>query len=236
MEEEQKVAKIEEDSTPVQDAEESESSTDEAQVEEATSEQATEKQTPFHEHPRWKEIQEEKLEWKERAQKLEEQYLELAKPKTPEADPYADVEDKQTKDWYKQRDERMKQIAKEAAAVERQKAEIEIKALRDAYGQIAAKDFLKDHPDVKKGSDDLKQIVQKAQAIGGNLEDAYKIVMYESNAQKAVEAATKKKTKQTQDKLAANVETKGVPPSLPPKDDKSFDEAFGDAWKELEAT
>ena len=74
-----------------------ESSTGEETVStEATVPEAETKEPPFHEHPRWKEVQEEKRQAQERADRLEQQLLSISERlSTPKdtTDPYADMDD-----------------------------------------------------------------------------------------------------------------------------------------------
>jgi len=229
MTEENVVDNTETEATQTQEEEVSESSTDETQDEEATSEKATE-QVPFNEHPRFKELIDEKNELKDEVKQLRNQVFDAVKPREVEQDPNTG-KSLEEKAFYEDMDKRMRKVAAE----ERKKAEVEIQAVRNEYGKLAANQFLNAHPDVSKGSEELKQVVRKAQEIGGNLEDAYKIVMFDSNAQREVEKERKSKQQKTKEKIAANVETKGLPAgAIKAKDDKSFEDTFNDAFKDVE--
>lgn len=213
------------------------SSLEETQLEEPTSEEGVEKEVPFHQHPRFKELVDQKNEAKQQADLLQQKLLELTDKaltrKEPSEDPYADL-DGESKRWLKQRDVQVEEIARRVAAEERKKAEVEIQMVRNEYGKVAAQQFLSGHPDVNKGSDELRTIVNKAREIGGNLDDAYKIVMFEKNGEAAARRATQKKQQQIKEKLAANVETKGTSDKgLKPKGPEDFDSAFLEAEKEL---
>lgn len=236
MMEENQVANISEESTLEETDETSDSSTEETQDSEATEEQATEEQTPLHEHPRFKEVIGEKNELKEQVQALQNKLLEVTDRVTTnqqsKEDPYADL-DQQSKAWLKQRDAQVEEIARRVATEERKKAEVEMQAVRNEYGKLAAQQFLDKHEDVKRGSEELTKIVEKAKAIGGNLEDAYKVVMFDKNVEKAVQGATKKRQEKIKEKIKANVETEGVGEGLKSQDKISFDDSFAKAEKDL---
>jgi len=229
MQEELNDEKLELETSPEQDEESSSSSDEETQDEEATSEKATE-EVPFNEHPRFKQLIDEKNELKDEVKQLRNQVFDAVKPKEVEQDPLAGKSPEEKEFW-----RNVKEISrKEAMEVAKQK-EAELQAIRNEYGKVAANQFLSSHPDVKKGSEELKQVVKKAQEIGGNLEDAYKIVMFDSNAQREVEKVKKVKQQKTKEKIAANVETKTLPPgAIKAKDDLSFEETFNDVFKQAE--
>ena len=227
MFEEEKDENIVEDTSLEQDEETSDSSTEETQNEEATSEKATEK-VPFNEHPRFKELINEKNELKDEVKQLRNQVFDAVKPKEAEQDPNAG-KSLEEKAFYEDMDVRTKRIVDNAI----KKAEEKVQVVYDAYGKIAAERFLDKHPDIKKGSQELKDIVKKAQQIGGNLEDAYKIEMFDSNAQREVEKVKKVKQAKTKEKIAANVETRNLPPqAIKAKDDLSFADTFDKTWKD----
>ena len=230
MVEEKLVENTETQATETQDEETLDSSTDETQDEEATSEKATE-EVPFNEHPRFKELISEKNELKDEVKQLRNQVFDAVKPKEDKTDQDAG-KSLEEKAFYQDMDKRMRKVAAE----ERSKAEVEIQAVRNEYGKLAANQFLNSHPDVKKGSEELKDVVRKAQEIGGNLEDAYKIVMFDSNAQREVEKVKQKKVLKTKEKVAANVETKSLPEgAIKARDDKSFEDTFNAAYDKTEA-
>ena len=233
MSEEIKDDNIELESSPVQDEEVSDSSTEEteaSQSEEATSTKAT-ADGPFNEHPRFKELIEEKNEYREQLRQMQQQLLDVTRPKETEQDPYAGKTAEEVQFW-----QQVEKIAERKAAAERKKAESEIQAVRNEYGKIAANQFLSAHPDVPKGSQELKDIVKTAQELGGNLEAAYKVVMFDSNAQRKVEEVKKSQLKKTKEKMAANVETKSLPVgAIKAKDDLSFADTFNKAFADIDS-
>lgn len=225
-------ANVELEPSTTQDANpESDSSTEEPQTEEATSQQASEKDLPFHEHPAWKSFQDRKdkevQKERERSDRLEQQLLELTnKALTPQQK--EEVEQKiYTAETPEEREfwQKVEQVAESRAkATEkriRQEFEAKEKALLNQYGQMAAKQFLEEHPDIKKGSDELREIVKIASSRNLDLDEAYKIAMFDKNVQLAADKERKKQVQKKQEKLAANVETKSLPPtSLPPQSGK----------------
>lgn len=205
-----------------------ESSTVENQSAEATAKQATEKEVPFNEHPRWKEIQEEKRQAVEAAANAKAQaeyYRGIAEAsklsKEEIQDKIYEANTPEEKRFYETIEKIAEQkVLKSEKALEarlRKEYEESLKSRDTLVGQFVANEFLKSHPDLKKGTAEMGEITRKAQLFSSAgiplteaLDEAYKSVMFEKNAQMAVEAERKKTQQKTQDKIAANVETKGV--------------------------
>jgi hypothetical protein len=207
-----------------------ESST-EAQTEEATSPKATEKEPPFNEHPRWKELQEERRELREQNNRLQEQLFQIAnnsRPMQPQIE--EKIEEAATPEerefWRKVDDRAEKRAeAKIKNLVEEFKKEKQV--LYDQFGQMAAKEFLKDHANIQKGSAELKEIVNTARTKNLDLDDAYKLVMFDKEKEMAAENAKRQKQDQNKKKLAANVERGTVSTEAPIIQDPSdFDAVF----------
>lgn len=224
----------EQESSPVEDEEVESSTTEETQDEEATSEKAPEKEPPFHEHPRWQEVQEQRKQAEDSAAKAkaEAEYYrglaEASKPKENEPDPYAGM-DAETKAFWENVDKRAE--AKALSIVDKARKEAteplrqQLQASNKLLGNVIAKDFLKEHPELSKESPEMKLITKKAESevrfgkdINDALDDAYRVVMFDKVGQMAAEKEKKKTQSQTKKKLAANVETKTVSrQSLPSK-------------------
>lgn len=214
-----------------------ESSPVEPQSEEATSPKATEKEPPFHEHPRWKELQEERKELREQNQRLQEQLFQIANSSRPvqaqvEEKLYEAATPEEREFWHKiEKIADVKSEAKIKNIVE--EFQKEKKVLYDTYGQLAAKDFLKDHPTIKRGSDEMKEIITTANSKKLDLEDAYKLVMFDKEKEMAAENARKEKQDENKKKLAANVERGTISKESPVNPEKlDFESAFDKAWKD----
>jgi len=242
MPEEIQEANTEQETSPVPDEEIVDSSTTEIQDEEATSQKATEE--PFHEHPRFRQLIDEKNELKQEVQQLRQHVLDSSKPKEPQEDPYEQFADEEQKRLAKQWDKHITEVARKAAAEERKLAEGELDVYRRMVGGVIAKDFIKSHDDVKKGSPEMVEITKKAQIyarsgmdLGDALEDAYKVVMSEQHVQNAAEKAQKKQQQKTKEKIAANVETSGVSQDkLSGSEPATLEDAFKKAEKEMGIT
>ena len=188
---------------------------------EATGKEAEPKEPPFNEHPRWKEVMEEKRIAQERADRLEQQLLEisgkLATPKTNEADPYEGLEG-DMKDWAKFIDQRAEAKAKAIAKQEREAYMKEHQVTREQLAMIAYKEFKTRHPDVKPNSPEENAIASKVK-LGYSPDDAYEIVVGSTKRQALEEELAKiKQGKQkvvTKQKLAANLETDGLTSGSP---------------------
>lgn len=207
------------------------SSTTETQDGEATPQKATEKEPPFHEHPRWKEKQEEIRELKEQNQRLQEQFFQIAsnpKPTQPQIEEkiYEATTPEEREFWQKvEKVAEQKSDAKIKNLVEEFKKEKQV--LYDQFGQLAAREFLKDHPNIQKGSDELREIISTARTKNLDLEDAYRITMFDREKEMAAETARKEKQEQNKKKLAANVERGTVSTEAPiNRDADDFDAVF----------
>ena len=191
---------------------------------EATEPQAETKEPPFNEHPRWKEVQEEKRVAQERADRLEQQLMDisnkLATPKEPGKDPY-DGMNEEMREWAKFIDNRAEAIADKRAEKERKLYREEQTQTKQQLAMIAYKEFQTRHPDVQPNSSEENAIAKRV-SMGYSPDDAYEIIVG-STKRKALEeelAKTRRvKAKNTQ-KLAANLETGGVASGSPiqPKD------------------
>lgn len=203
------------------------------QTEEATSQKATEKEVPFHEHPRWKELQEEKKEARDRADRLERQLFEMTSRLTPQQQQQKveeniyEAKTPEEKAFWQEVDRRAEKKAAERENKLRAELEEEKKLIFSQTGSILAKDFLKAHPDIEKGSPEMQKIMDKAtiyQRAGMSLMDAMDEAYTNVMAPKMVEAARneeKEKIKQqNKQKLAANVETKTIPQNSMPSQSK----------------
>ena len=201
-------ANTEQESSTVQD-ENTESSP--VQSEETPSPKVTEKEPPFHEHPRFKELVEEK-------NNLQRQLVDLAnKALTPQQN-QAQIEQKvydaktpEEKAFWEQVEKVADSISAKRERKLRDELDAEKKVIYTQTGQLLANEFLKVHPDIKKGSSELKEIVDTARNKGLDLDEAYKLVMFD----KQVEAVAARKQEKTQEviknKVAANLETKTIP-------------------------
>lgn len=235
------------ESSPVTDEQQpSESSTEETQPSEATEQEAVE-QTPLHEHPRFKEVIQEKNEYKQQAAELQQKLVEITSrittPKDPEADPYAGLTPEE-KNFYRNLDDRtQKQVdraVQKAREEERKNYESQLGSIYKAYGELAANEFLRSHPDLKRGSPEMEDIRKEAFAISKNptiedLDRAYKIVMFGKQQQLAAEKEKQKQKQMNQAKAKANLEQKSVPPNVLTKEDfTSVEDAFKKAETDLD--
>lgn len=242
-----------------------ESSPEETQTAEATAQQAAEN-APFHEHPAWisfrdrkeSEVQDLKNqlnEVKQQAGLSQKQVLDVLQNaisgKGQDEGPLANA-DQQTKEWAERF---LKPVVNSIVKpeIDRAKKEAsepllnEVKMYRDMVGSVIADSFLSSHPDVKKGSPEMGRIVQKAQqeaAYGKDirkaLDDAYKVEMFDSNAQSAVEKVKQQQQVKNKQKQAANLETQSIPknqlPAQPNMGKEISADEFASVAKELGTT
>lgn len=229
----------------IEDVEGSESSAEETTETESSTEVVEVKETPFHEHPRFKELISEKNELKEANAKLQNQLFEVMKTPSTMA---AKVEDKiynantpEEREFWQTVERVAENKIERVRSEERNRYEGEMKNLQNMVGRTLANDFIKNHPDVEKGSPEMERIVSKAYrmaASGGDLsealEDSYRSVMFDTVKEKAVKAHQEKTKEKAKEKQKANVETTSVPKNSPvSKKFGDFDAAFDKTAKEL---
>lgn len=249
-------ANNDQESSPVQDVN-ADPSTVETQPAEGTAQKPVEKEVPFHEHPRFQQLLEKSKKADELEQKLQKteadlQYLRgmvesQKNPSTPE-DPYAHVTDPETKKWYQEQDKRMVAIAQKTSSERedklRKEFEQEKQILYQQFGKVAANEFIKAHPDLKRDSDEMKAIVRKAQVYTQSgmdyteaLDDAYRTVMFDKKIEKTAEDTRKQTQIKTQQKVQANLETQQVSQQgLPEKQRVSDKIEMGDFDKVIKET
>lgn len=210
-------------SSPAQDVrtESSTVETTEAQPAEGTAKQPVEKEVPFHEHPRWKEIQQEKEEAKRRAAFLEGQLQAIQQQQNKpiaEEDLYTGLSAEE-KVAYQNLDARTKKIFMKEIQARESQYENRIARAEGVIARIAEKEFRKENPDLEQNSPEEARI---AKLIGAGLdaEEAAWAVLGKKRAERAaLEKETQLKTKQqakTQEKIQANLETKSVSTTLQP--------------------
>lgn len=204
---------------------------------ETPTQQVEQKEVPFNEHPRWKEVQEEKRLARQEAEYLRQQNLqlmELAKgfqPKEATVDPYADMTPEE-KVFF----QRVRETA-------RQEAKAEAEALRKTYDTYIQKyehdtvksvyeEFKSRNPDVTpeeelamaKIAGPLRQAGKSAKEA---LDIASKSILYEKLVQKTEQQKKVQTTQKTQQKQEANLETTTVSSALPTKNPKETVREFG---------
>lgn len=187
-------------------------SSPEAPVEVTTTKtvQEEEQQTPFHEHPRWKELQEEKR-W------LKEQLaLANSRPIAPnnqqptvQDDPYAGMTAEE-KSFYQKIEDIADRKARKIVAEKEAIIGKELTETRQIMATVAYERFQSKHPDVLPNSPEEAQIAQLYQR-GYSLEDAYKVAMFEKVTNQKAQAAQVRSNQKVQQKIAANVETANIP-------------------------
>ena len=191
-------------------------STVEAPVETPT--QQVEPEKPFNEHPRFREIIEERNHWRDVAMRA----VQTPQPtQSAPDDPYANMTPEE-RVFYQKLDERAEKLVERKLAQVAPQFEQRIRDTQEAVVALSYERFQQLHPDVKSGSSEENAIAEKVQ-MGYPLEDAYKLVMFDkirTDKQNQVKTA---QTVKTQQKLAANVETQTIPTmSVKTKEKLSF--------------
>lgn len=140
-------------------------------------------------------------------------------PQQQPSDPYVGM-DAETEKFYRAIDQRTKQMIEQNNKHTQQV----IEAGKQEIAVMQARQFYKDHPDVKKGSPEEAEIAQYV-GQGLALETAYKAAMFD-RIKDQTETKVKKQVKQrVQLKKRANTESgSGIPRSAQPKDTRSLRE------------
>lgn len=187
---------------------------------EATAPQAEPKEPPFHEHPRWKEVQDEKRQLAEQNNKLMELLQKQSQPVMAQPQP-----DNQTPEekafWDKNR-----QFFQQESQPLINELKKEIQEAKMTTTAVVFKGFLKEHKDIVPGTPEAKKFVEYF-GKGLDLDDAYDAVYTPINERKrandVIEKARQTQQQRTQQKIAANVETNTVSPTaIPSEEGKSF--------------
>ena len=192
------------------------------------------KEPPFHEHPRWKELQEERRQLLQQNQKLMDILEKQQAPKVESArsDPFAKYPEAERPAWQEIYNI-AKMAAQEVAEKEGRPILQDIEQQKSVVAAMAYAAFQQRHPDIKPGSSEEAQVAEKIRA-GYHPEDAYIVVMSpKQNA--ALQAQIKsRETAKTKDKIAANLEFGSVPANSPiSQKPKTFREVAATAVEEF---
>ena len=143
---------------------------------EAQPEEITEKvDAPFHEHPRFKEIVEEKNWYRQQMERLMEQVQRPPQPEAPQVDPYAHMTAEEQA-FYRNMDKR---IEERAQAILQRSVTPQLNAGIEEIARLRVEQFRKDHPDVSANSSEEARISDKIRQ-GYLPEDAYRSVMWDT--------------------------------------------------------
>ena len=187
-----------------------------SESQEQTQQQETE-QAPFHEHPRFKELVEEKNWYKRKVDELiQRQQQPPAQPYFQQPlppDPYANMTPEEKVFWQKV-DERATLKAKEMVS----QIQPVIDAGRMELAQMKVSQFRQEHPDIKPNSPEEMAIAEKIQ-MGYIPDDAYFSVMGPRGIRVAEDKAKQQVKQKIEAKKQANVENRslsanaGLPPA-----------------------
>ena len=192
-----------------------------------TTAKKVEQEPPFHEHPRWKQLMEER----EYLRQQNQQLMEFAQKSQqiqsqPQRDPTIDMTPEEKAFWDKNR----QFIRQEAESIVKPREELfqrEIIELKQMNVALVAQNFFREHQDIKRGSIEESKIADLFRR-GIDLDTAYETVTAPLKAKQEVETVRKQfQTKQTE-KIKANVETSTVAEGIPRKDTRSFRQRLSD--------
>jgi len=211
---------VEQESSPVEDVEVEDSSTQEeeqAEVAEPTAEQGTQEQNVPYD--RFKEVNEEKNYWRGQAERLSQ-----PTPVKEEEDPYANIQDPQAKLFWQELDKRVEKRANKIADERTVIATQQNQALARQLANIQHKVYKSENVDVVEGSAEEQRIAQLVSTGIMSMEEATWAVMGQKRAAKAVTQKQQKQVKKTEMKAKANLSTGGIPAQsgLPQAEEKGF--------------
>jgi hypothetical protein len=161
-----------------------------------------EQNVPFNEHPRFKELIEEKNWYR---QQLERASLNQPQPQQPTTDPYASMTPEEERFW-RAVDQRAERIAE--AKIQRVNPMLE-SGLRELTN-MKVQQFRDAHKDIKPNSPEELAIAQRIQQ-GYIPEDAYRAVMWDRRSADAEKQANSNIKQKIEAKKQANVEQKSIP-------------------------
>ena len=193
---------------------------------EATAPKAEPKEPPFHEHPRWKEVQDEKRQLADQNRQLMEllqkqsQPVMVQQPQQPE-----NLTPEEKAFW-----EKNGQFFQKQAEPIIKQLDNKIQELQMTQMSLIYRDFQQRHPDVTPGSTEEAKIANYFKK-GLDLDTAYEAVFASIKAQKEIEKVKQSQQVRTQQKIAANVETNTVSPTaIPSEEGKSFRDRLRGAY------
>ena len=208
------------DSSPVQDVPVESSPIEQEQVTEQAPPTPSQPvvEPPFHEHPRWREVQQEKEQLRLEKQQLLETLQRVApQPHAqPEVDPYAGM-DPQTAEFYRQMDRRIEQKAAAIAAQQLQGITPAADNIRRELAEIKIAQFRRENPDIKPGSQEEAAIAGFVQQ-GFDLNTAKKLALFdkletENRVLKTKRASVPQKVAASNTEASAGIPSgSGLPP------------------------
>lgn len=196
-----------------------------------------EEQAPLHEHPRFKEVVDEKNWYRSQMEKLmqnQQSQQQFQQPQAP--DPYGHLTPEEQR-WYRDRDTRVAEVArKEAEKYIQQNVRPIIDAGRTEMARMTAADFRRAHPDIRPNSQDELAIAEKIN-MGYAPDDAYWAVKGPMGVKQAETKVKQQVKRTTEAKRKANVETSGQPArtGIPSGPKKSFRDRAEDTFNTMSA-
>src|SRR3990167_4297521 len=185
-------------------------------------------EVPFHKHPRWLELQQEKELARKEAEYWREQAMSKPAPVVhhspvqDERDPYEGI-DAQTRVFYQELDKRNKKLVDQAIKEkENQFAQI-FQTQQEAIASLQVKTFQQENKDINPGSAEESRIARLVRG-GVSLEEATWAVMGPKRVKEAESKGNIKKTITKENKIKANLETDSMPANhgIPEKNSMSF--------------
>ena len=190
------------------------------------------KEVPFHEHPRWQEIQKERQELKEQNQQLMQMLQSQATQKTPITQEQRDeLEDKLSaldpaaREWMRDLYKDMSKITqRELQKAGKQFTEV-INKQSQVIAELQEKEFRREHKDIAPNSIEERDIAELIK-LGVPPTKAAWAIMGPKRAKEAETKGQVKKTQTTKMKQQANMEVPNVAVNAPIDENISFREAL----------
>lgn len=185
--------------------------------EQGTPQKPTQEQNvPFNEHPRFKELIEERNYYRgllEKQMQNQQQAQQFQQPQSPQPQQPQELGNTpEEREFYRLQ----RQIAREEALKVSQEQLGQIRPVIDAGRQELARmkvaQFRSEHPDIKPNSPEELAVAERINA-GYTTEDAYRAVMWDSKFSDTERQKNQQNQQQNEAKKRANVEQRSIPPS-----------------------
>jgi len=187
-------------------------------------------QTPFHEHPRFKEVIDEKNYWRDMAMK---QMNSMQQSQSPQQIQQTARQQETLPGNTPEEREFWRMVRTEAERIADQKIQ-QVNPLLEAgrmeLAQMKVAQFRSAHPDIKPNSPEEVAIAERIQS-GYTPEDAYRAVMWDRKFQESQTRSTQQTKQKIIQKRQANVETRpSVSQASQPAPKRTIDETFNHYW------
>ncbi len=222
------------ESSPAQEAAQEAQEAQTPTAEEGETQEAQEQETeaPLHEHPRFKEVIEEKNWYKQQLEQMMQRQPPQQQPQKPEEAQLGSTPDER-EFWGL-----VKEVGrKEAERIINERISPQLEAGAKEFARMAVSQFRRDHTDIEPNSPEEQEIAQKIRQFNYSPDDAYWAVMGPRGIKVAENQAVRKVQQKITAKKQANVENRSLPANAPspPSGKQSQLEEIEENMRKIEA-